>query len=241
MQTKSERRFISAPHVRSQETAGKRILSGLAARFNVLSEDLCGWRERLAPGCFRASLASGQDVKLLADHDSAKILGRLQNRTLSVWESSEGLAFRCELPDTTVAGDVFALCQRGDLTECSFGFRCTDQSWGQEQDPEDRKQIINVRTVRAATVFELSCVAFPAYPETSISVDAAARALFPEGVPMEVRSRFPAPKPLSAEEIALRVHARSRAEILLPGGIQADDDRQRLLRRASVLREEFGF
>jgi HK97 family phage prohead protease len=202
-----ERRFLTAPKVRSGQSADKKILTGFAARFDTLSEDLGGWRERLAPGCFRASLATGGDVKFLADHDSSKILGRTANKSLIIREQSEGLWFSAELPDTTVAADVYILCKRGFLTEMSFGFTCDDESWADEPNPEDRSRKVSVRTVKAASILEISAVAFPAYQKTSIGVDAAARSLFPGGlVPVEIRSRI-AP-PISDEEWLLRAHAR---------------------------------
>src|SRR5580658_2101451 len=91
-----ERRFVAAP-IRSEQSNQKKILAGLAARFHHLSEDLGGFRERLAPGCFAASLTSGKDIAMLADHDSAKVLGRRSNGTLHLAEDASGLRFRCEI------------------------------------------------------------------------------------------------------------------------------------------------
>jgi len=220
MSQTQERRFITPRTIRSAKAGGKRVLSGYAAKFGVLSEDLGGWRERLAPGAFKASLASGRDVKFFADHDSGKLLGRTANRSLTVEENSVGLSFRVELPDTTVGDDVYELCRTGLLNEMSFGFTCSDDGWDEEPDPDDRgvrPRKIPVRTVRAAALLELSCVAMPAYPQTSVSVDAGARSLFPGGLmPVEIRSRIKTagstatPAKISDEEFLLRARARVR-------------------------------
>jgi HK97 family phage prohead protease len=215
MNQTTERRFLQHT-VRSEPAAGKRVLAGMAARFNTLSEDLGGWRERLAPGCFKAALDSGKDIRFLADHDSAKILARTANRTLTLRETSAGLTFRAELPDTSVGNDVYVLCRDGLLDEMSFGFIAADQVWTDEADPETKTRI-SVRTVRVAEIFEISAVCWAAYPSTSVGVDAAARAMFPGGMPLEVRSHIPQTPPISAVEYAMRLELRNRAEKLLYG------------------------
>ena len=222
MSQTQERRFIVPKTIRGGKTDGKRVLSGYAAKFNVLSEDLGGWRERLAPGAFKASLASGRDIKFFADHDSGKLLGRRANGSLTVEENSIGLSFRLELPNTSVGDDVYELCRSGLLNEMSFGFMCGDESWGDEPDPDDRggrPRTIPVRTVKAATLLELSCVSMPAYPQTSVTVDAAARSLFPGGaMPVEIRSRIKTstsiPAPIGDEERCLRRLAEIRIAML---------------------------
>lgn len=206
----SERRY-TAYEVRGDQapTQGKKILHGLAARFHALSEDLGGFRERLSPGCFRDSLASGRDVAMLVDHDSSKVLGRTGNKTLALREIVEGLAFRCELNDAVShARDIHEMCLRGDINECSFGFSCDDDSWSDEPDPDTRRPI-PVRTVRRARLFEVSAVTFPAYPKTNVTAAladgpialmaaVAGRSLWPDGsIPAEIRTRFPS---LSADD-----------------------------------------
>jgi uncharacterized protein len=202
MQAVNERRFLKT-QVRMDAAAGskKRMLAGYAAKFNTLSSDLGGFRESLRGGCFADSIArSSNNVRMLADHDSSKILGSRSNGTLQVFEDSLGLRFRCELPGTSTANDVYALCERGDLGEMSFGFRCLDEDWDEDFDPDDRSRRISIRNVKRAELSEVSIVTFPAYPQTSAGVDRAsenpmalmaARNIFPSGVPLEVRRRFP--------------------------------------------------
>jgi HK97 family phage prohead protease len=206
MDALQERRYSVGQVTPSQVRAGsgQKVLSGLAAKFNHLSEDLGGFRERLAPGCFSASLASPRDIVMLADHDSAKVLGRRSNGTLRLREDANGLNFACDIsPAVSHARDVYEMCKRGDLKECSFGFTCEDEKWADEEDSNNRSQRsrkIPVRTIHRASLIEVSAVTFPAYQgATNVSAGVlAGRSLFPAGMPMEMRSRiilgcFPGP------------------------------------------------
>ena len=60
------------------------ILDGKAASYNVLSPDLGGFRERIAPGAFDRSIREAHDVKCLLNHDPSKVLGRTTSRTLQL-------------------------------------------------------------------------------------------------------------------------------------------------------------
>ncbi len=181
----TERRFRST--LRAAEEAGGRYLSGYAARFNSLSEDLGGFRERLAPGCFARSLQSG-DPRMLLDHDTGKLLGRKSAGTLEISEDAKGLRFRCELPDTTAGRDVYESVRRGDLSGCSFGFMCRSSDWSTETDPDDADDVCSVRTVTQADLHEISAVTFPAYLATNVDASQRAAALFPGGdIPAEIR------------------------------------------------------
>ena len=73
-------------------------LRGHAAVFGVLSEDLGGFRERIAPGAFNDVLAAGADVRLLVDH-APPPLARTKAGTLRLYEDQTGLAFEADLPD----------------------------------------------------------------------------------------------------------------------------------------------
>lgn len=137
-----------------------RRLEGYAAVFNSVA-DLRDFRETIAPGAFRASLASGRDVLALVDHNPSAVLGRSKSGTLRLAEDERGLSFSLDLPDTQAARDVLALAERGDLGGMSFGFDV----------PEDGDEWIGTnRTLRAVTLHEISIVqSWPAYPSTVIA------------------------------------------------------------------------
>jgi HK97 family phage prohead protease len=158
--------------------ATKFEISGYAASFGVLSRDLGGFKERLAPGCFKRSLAAGDDVKALFNHDANVILGRRENGTLEVSEDERGLKFRVRLnPASQQHRDIYASVQRGDISQCSFAFTVRDdaEDWEDAED-EQGKRFIR-RTIRECNLMDVSAVTYPAYSEnnaTSVQARSAA-------------------------------------------------------------------
>lgn len=161
--SKHEVRVSAQPQkftVRRNADGTSRSISGLAVVWGALSEDLGGFRERIAKGAFTKSLRNNPDVLMYFGHDSNRILGRVSSGTLTVRETEQGLAFTCSIPDTSDGRDVITLAERGDLRSLSFGFSLTgspnSDTWEQVGD-----QVI--RTVNEATLFEISAVGMPAY------------------------------------------------------------------------------
>lgn len=135
-------------------------LTGYAARFNEPSEPL-PFIERIAPGAFRRSLQSRNDIKLLWNHSSSTVLGSTRSGTLKLTEDDRGLRVSALLPDTQAGRDAKVLIQRGDVTGFSIGF--TVPSGGEEWNAEGTE-----RTLKAIRLLEVSAgVAFPAYPSTN--------------------------------------------------------------------------
>jgi HK97 family phage prohead protease len=135
-------------------------LTGYAARFNEASEPL-PFREYIAPGAFKRSLQSRNDVKLLWNHDSSTVLGSTRAGTLKLTEDNQGLRVSAILPETQAGRDAKVLINRGDVTGFSFGFTVPQggDSWN-----EDGTE----RTLNAVRLMEVSTgVAFPAYPTTN--------------------------------------------------------------------------
>ena len=96
------------------------IVEGYALRFNTLSNDLGGFVETISPEALKEADLS--DVRCYFDHDTSKVLGRTTSETLELNVDDEGLYFRCQLPNTTYAKDVYESIRRGDINQCSFGF-----------------------------------------------------------------------------------------------------------------------
>ena len=143
-----------------REEADGMHLTGYAARFNEASEPL-PFREYIAPGAFKASLQTRNDVKLLWNHDSSTVLGSTRAGTLRLSEDANGLQVSATLPDTQAGRDAKVLINRGDVTGFSFGFTVPSggDSWN-----EDGSE----RTLNAVRLMEVSTgVAFPAYPTTN--------------------------------------------------------------------------
>ena len=147
--------------VRAAEDEPTRLV-GYAAMFGELSEDLGGFRERVAPGAFSKGLGAA-DVRALFNHDETLILGRTKAKTLSIAEDERGLRVEVTPPDTQAARDVIESVRRGDVDQMSFGFRTIKDDW-EEVDGELIRTLVEVR------LFDVSPVVFPAYPQTDIAV-----------------------------------------------------------------------
>lgn len=141
-------------------------LVGHAAVFNSLSEDLGGFREKIAPGAFKNAI-TGSDVRALFNHDPNFVLGRTISGTLRLSEDEKGLRIENDLPDTQQARDLMVSVGRGDINQMSFGFTVNKQQW--EEDGEG----VVTRTLLDVDLFDVSVVTYPAYPKT----DAAIRSL----------------------------------------------------------------
>ena len=149
-----ERRALAA-----ELRAKGRRLEGYAATFGTEAR-IGDFTETIAPGAFRASLATGRDILALVDHDQARMLARTRSGTLRLSEDSRGLAFDLDVPATTAGNDVLALAERGDLGGMSFAFTV-------DKAGEDWRG--DARTLRSVTLHEISAVAaWPAYDGTIV-------------------------------------------------------------------------
>jgi HK97 family phage prohead protease len=168
-----ERRYSHATQLRaSQGDEGSMVISGYAGTWNRLSENLGGFREMLIPGAFQRSLQSDRNVACLFNHSPDQILGTTRAGTLRVNEDAVGLKFRCEVANTSVGKDVYALVKRGDVGDCSFAFKIAGpdgEDWDDDCEDPDTGERIAVRKVSRADLFDVSCVQSPAYSGTSVN------------------------------------------------------------------------
>lgn len=216
-----ERRVLAAAdlEVRRTGTATAQLV-GFAVRYDSLSEDIMGFREIIAKGAFSGSLRSDPDVKALVEHNPEKIIGRTRANTLSLEEDESGVRVTINPPDTQIGKDVVTSIERGDLSAMSFGFRAINDSWG-TVDGEP------VRTVNEAELFDVSVVAFPSYPDTSIAVrslnrwrktmntESVSEQVAEQVTDQETRSdetRQPQPEPARPERRTQPMQPESRAQ-----------------------------
>lgn len=211
--SKIEQRFHRT-ELRADSMGDEPALVGYAAVHNSESQDLGGFKEVCAPGCFDRSLRDGNDVKFLVNHNPDTIMGRVGNKTLQLWTDSRGLKFRVVLPKTQAARDLYESVKRQDMCQCSFAFTVRDQEWSDVRDGNG--DMYALRTLRDVDLLDVSSVTYPAYSATDVS----ARQFFPDGEPVEVRS------------------ARERHQER--PGIVPQQDAERIA-RAMILAAELGF
>lgn len=157
-------RYMSAEfRVERQEGDTPKII-GYAAKFDVLSEDLGPFREKIARGAFAESLAEKDDVRALINHDSNFVLGRTSAGTLKLSEDEIGLRVEINPPTTTFAADLIVSMERGDVDQMSFGFQVIDDEMHTENEE-------NIRVLLRVKLFDVSVVTFPAYPQTNVGVN----------------------------------------------------------------------
>ena len=154
-----ERRFSTELRV---DTAAQKII-GYAAKYDLSSEDLGGFREYVRPGAFQRSLDSAPDVRALIDHNPSLILGRTVSGTLRLESDAIGLKVIIDPPDTQYAADLMAVMSRGDVSQRSFAFTTSEDSW----DLVDGQR---VRSLLAVELHDVSVVTYPAYPDTTVAV-----------------------------------------------------------------------
>lgn len=164
-----ERRVVPAREVRVVEQGdGKpRVIVGYAAVFDSLSVELWGFRERVARGAFADSLAAGDDVRALWNHDPNIVLGRTRSGTLRLREDETGLYVEIEPPDTQQGRDLLAVIARGDVDQMSFSFRVIEDKWSIDESEQ------YVRTLLQVKLYDVAPATFPAYPDTSLGVRSA--------------------------------------------------------------------
>lgn len=146
------------------QSAENRTIEGYALKFNTLSKDLGRFREIISQDALANTDLS--DVRCFIDHDSSMVLGRTASKTLELTVDEVGLHFRCQLPNTTYANDLYESINRGDINECSFGFKVNEgsQTWSQDQG----SYIRNINSIDE--LFEISIVSIPAYNGTDAAL-----------------------------------------------------------------------
>lgn len=158
------RRVRSAPvdfQARSED--GGPIIEGYFAVFNSDYVLWPGAAEQVAPGAFASSLGV-HDIRALVDHESRLVLGRTGSGTLTLREDDRGLYGVIKINEAdSDAMNLYARVQRGDVSQCSFGFDILDEEYIQSPDGSCRWILRDVR------LYEVSVVTFPAYEETSVS------------------------------------------------------------------------
>lgn len=163
-----ERRYVNAK-IELRGTDAEPVVSGYAARFNELSEELWGFKEKIAQGAFSEAIR-GADIRALFNHDPSQIVARTKNNTLKVWEDEYGLRYEFTPNMKTTAGrDLVEHLRRGDIDQSSFAFSMEGgvEEWDDSGD-------MPVRILKKiGRLYDVSPVTYPAYPSTSVGLRSA--------------------------------------------------------------------
>jgi len=187
-----ERRVITANmEVRAGEDGEPERMVGYAIRYDQPSVPMMGGMitEYIAPGAARNAVSGDADVLALWSHDTSQVLGRTTSGTLKLTEDERGVM--AEITPPAWANNYMETVKRGDVTGMSFGFRIISDTVTEKEDGT-----LEV-TLNEVDVVEVSPVALPAYPSTSLD----ARSL---------RDRVEAERKMT-EAQRIRVNAKRRA------------------------------
>lgn len=219
-----ERRVVVGPvELRASADGKKKKLVGMAAVYGSRSGDLGGFIEVIHPGAFTRALKEGQDILARAEHDTRLLLGRRSSGTLRVEETSEGLAYEIDLPDTQAGRDVATLVERGDIKGSSFAFKIPDpqkgQRWSATEDGFPLRELLDL------DLFDVAPTANPAYPETSVSARALEQAK---------EMRMDKEQKQAAEALFQRAFGRVLARATTEQRAQSFEDKMRAIYAALV-------
>lgn len=137
-------------------------VEGYAAVFGQ-SADIGGmFVEVIERGAFKEAIGR-DDVVFLINHEGLP-LARTRSGTLTLSEDDHGLKMSTTLdPEDPDVKSIAGKMKRGDLDKMSFAFFPEVQEWDDTQDPP-------VRTIRKASLFDVSIVTTPAYQGTEIAL-----------------------------------------------------------------------
>ena len=160
---RKDRQVRSAPttfSARSDSDEGP-VIEGYFAVFNSDYEIWPGATEQVAPDAFNNCL--DLDVRALCDHMTNLVLGRTSAGTLELRVDEKGLWGKIKINEQdSDAMNLYARVQRGDVSQCSFGFDILDEEYIDNRDGSCTWILHDVY------LWEVSVVTFPAYAETSV-------------------------------------------------------------------------
>lgn len=172
----AERRFASQFNdgkdmpiqVRAADS-GKQTIGGYAAKFDRRSQNLGGFRERIAPGFFNYSRSQGwPGVLARYNHDDNMLLGTTGAQTLRLDVDNVGLLYDVDTPKSRA--DVYELTERGDVRQSSFAFVADEDEWTTDDAG------FPLRTLVSGRLFDVAPVNTPAYLDTSVGLRGATEA-----------------------------------------------------------------
>jgi uncharacterized protein len=146
--------------IRADETGIK--VEGYAAVFGEETDIGGMFREVIEKGAFSEAIGR-DDVVFLINHEGLP-LARTRSGTLKLSEDERGLKIETSLdPDDPDVKSIAGKMKRGDLDKMSFAFFPDVQEW-------DDSGETPLRTIKRASLYDVSVVTTPAYQGTEIAL-----------------------------------------------------------------------
>lgn len=141
-----------------------RTVKGRAVVFDSWSEDLGGFREKIAPGALDGVIERS-DIFALLDHRRDRgILGRSKRGdqvSLQLEVREDGLHYAFEAPETNLGNEVLSCLSRGEIGGSSFAFTVLEDQWERVGDEYQRT------ITKIDELYDVSPVYSPAYSQTT--------------------------------------------------------------------------
>ena len=137
-------------------------VEGYAAVFGEETDIGGMFREVIERGAFKDAIGR-DDVVFLINHDGLP-LARTRSGTLKLTEDDHGLKIETTLdPEDPDVKSIAGKMKRGDLDKMSFAFFPDVQEWDESGD-------LPLRTIKRASLHDVSIVTSPAYDGTEIAL-----------------------------------------------------------------------
>lgn len=163
---KKQVRSLGKLQTRDNSTDDEMKIAGYFVVFNTETEIYDGMFEEISDKAFKDIELT--DIRALADHDTAKVLGRTKSKTLTLKVDEKGLFGEITInPEDSEAVNLYQRVKRGDIDQCSFGFSILNETMEQREDGTTKWTITEIE------LFEVSVVTFPAYSDTSVEARSA--------------------------------------------------------------------
>lgn len=158
-ETDIQRRSSRASEFRAAEVDGVRSIEAYFSVFSDIYECFPGCTESVDAHAFDGTI--NDDVRCLVNHDTSRVLGRTKPGTLRLLVDNYGLKGTVTInPDDQDAMNLYARVQRGDVSQCSFGFEILNEEVEVKSDGSIHW------TLKSVKLYEVSIVTFPAYEKT---------------------------------------------------------------------------
>lgn len=149
-------------------------VQGYASVWNQWSQDLGGFRERIAPNALGWN--ADDDVTALLNHSRDTPYARFSTHGLFLRNDATGLRYAFAPPNTTAGRDLVELVRGKIINKSSFAFVPESDDW----DVSDDGGVTS--TITSALVVDVSPVTSPAYRGTSVELaDGVAPRAIPPG------------------------------------------------------------